>query len=94
MLSHKGAGGLGFSSDFGASLPSAGPEIGGPFADGGSWEDYDYGSADGGNFHGRGYSAAGEKRPGTTAQSHNRPGTTAQSERTSHKSRDLVILPP
>ena len=82
MLSHKGAGGLGFSSDFGASLPSAGPEIGGPFADGGSWEDYDYGSADGGNFHGRGYSAAGEKRPGTTAQSHNRPGTTAQSERT------------
>ncbi|GMH89141.1 hypothetical protein TrST_g3310 [Triparma strigata] len=80
-------GSFGFSQEFTNSLPDAGAGSPGPefgeagqaFANG-EWGDYDYNSADGGNFHGRGYSAANSNRPTTTAQS-GRPTTTAQSER-------------
>ncbi|GMH91239.1 hypothetical protein TL16_g12000 [Triparma laevis f. inornata] len=80
-------GSFGFGQEFGNSLTDAGAgspgpefgEAGAAFA-GGEWGDYDYNSADGGNFPGRGYSAANSNRPNTTAQS-GRPTTTAQSER-------------
>ncbi|GMI29360.1 hypothetical protein TeGR_g14129, partial [Tetraparma gracilis] len=45
-----------------------GNPLGGDDDDDSAWQSYDYNSADGGEFHGRGYSSAGN-RPGTTQQS-------------------------
>lgn len=63
----EGGGGLtgfGFENSFAnMSLDGGGPGSEEGFAD------YDYGSAEGGEFKGRGYSAASGNRPGTTAQS-------------------------
>ncbi|GMI54097.1 hypothetical protein ScalyP_jg7700 [Parmales sp. scaly parma] len=52
-------GGISFSPEFAGSMDGGGAGFG----------DYDYNSADGGDFHGRGYSRSDAERPSTTAQS-------------------------
>jgi len=78
-MSHNGAipmgegGGVGGGSstfdDLGMGFGSMSLEEGGGVMGGGDFGDYDYESAEGGRFEGRGYSAASQNRPTTTAQS-------------------------